>query len=66
MLKAGSLADLPMTTRPYPYTEPTPAPVATPIDGTYMSILTLDDLGGASNALPFPAVGASRTRAIPA
>jgi hypothetical protein len=54
VLKVDSLADLPVTVRPYPYTKPTPAPVATEIDGTYMLILTLDDLGGASNALPFP------------
>jgi hypothetical protein len=54
VLEADSLDDLPVTTLPYPYTEPTPAPVPTEIDGTYMLILTLDDLGGASNALPFP------------
>jgi hypothetical protein len=54
VLVAESLDDLPATVRPYPYTEPAPAPVATEIDGTYMLILTLDDLGGASNALPFP------------
>ena len=51
---AQTLDDLPVTMRPYPYTEPTPAPVPTEIDGTYMQILTLDELGGASNALPFP------------
>jgi hypothetical protein len=54
VLKARSLNDLPVTVRPYPYTEPAPPQVATEIDGTYMLILTLDDLGGASNALPFP------------
>jgi hypothetical protein len=53
-LVAETLDDLPITMRPYPYTEPTPAPVPTEIDGTYMQILTLEDLGGASNALPFP------------
>lgn len=53
-LIAETLDDLPTTMRPYPYTEPTPAPVPTEIDGTYMQILTLDELGGASNALPFP------------
>ncbi|MCD6022538.1 MAG: hypothetical protein K0R20_2248 [Actinomycetia bacterium] len=54
MLEARALEDLPATVRPYPFTEPAPEPVATEIDGTYMLILTLDDLGGASNALPFP------------
>ena len=53
-LVAESLEDLPITLRPYPYTEPAPPPVPTEIDGTYMLILTLDDLGGANNALPFP------------
>ena len=53
-LIAVTLDDLPVTVRPYPYTTPTPAPVPTEIDGTYMLILTLEDLGGASNALPFP------------
>ncbi len=54
VLVAESLDDLPITMRPYPYAEPAPAPAATEIDGTYMLILTLEDLGGASNALPFP------------
>jgi hypothetical protein len=53
-LIAETLDDVPVTLRPYPYTKPTPAPVPTEIDGTYMLILTLEDLGGASNALPFP------------
>ena len=53
-LVAESLDDLPITIRPYPYAEPAPAPAATVIDGTYMLILTIEDLGGASNALPFP------------
>ncbi len=53
-LVADSLDDLPVTMLPYPYTEPTPAPVPTEIDGTYMQILTLGDLGGAISALPFP------------
>jgi hypothetical protein len=35
---------------PYAYTTPTPAPEPTPIDGTYLRILTLDDVGG---LLPF-------------
>jgi hypothetical protein len=51
---AETLGDLPITMRPYAYTKPTPAAAPTEIDGTYMLILTLDDLGGASNALPFP------------
>jgi hypothetical protein len=53
-LVAGSLDDLPVALRPYPYTDPAPAPVVTEIDGTYMLILTLEDLGGANHALPFP------------
>ena len=53
-LEAGIIDDLPITLRPYPYFTPTPEPVPTEIDGTYMLILTLEDLGGASNALPFP------------
>jgi hypothetical protein len=53
-LIAETLEDVPATLRPYPYTKPTPAPVSTEIDGTYMLILTLEDLGGANNALPFP------------
>jgi len=52
-LRAETLEDLPVTMRPYPYTTPTPAPAPTEIDGTYMLILTLDDLGG-TEALPFP------------
>ncbi|MBA3739116.1 MAG: hypothetical protein H0W97_11205 [Actinobacteria bacterium] len=54
ILTADTLDDLPATVRPYPYTEPAPAPVPTEIDGTYMLILTLEELGGANNALPFP------------
>jgi hypothetical protein len=53
---AETLGELPATVRPYPYTKPTPAQVPTEIDGTYMLILTLDDLGGPSHALPFPCV----------
>ena len=51
---AETIDDLPATMRPYPYTEPAPEPVPTEIDGTYMLILTLQDLGGANAALPFP------------
>jgi hypothetical protein len=32
--------------KPYPYVTPTPDPVATRLDGTYMKIRTLDELGG--------------------
>jgi hypothetical protein len=53
-LVADTLDDLPATVRPYPYTEPAPPPAPTQIDGTYMLILTLEDLGGANHALPFP------------
>jgi hypothetical protein len=53
-LKAKSLEDLPAGLRPYPYATPTPSPARTEIDGTYMLILTLEELGGADNALPFP------------
>jgi hypothetical protein len=53
-LVAETLDDLPITLRPYPYAKPAPAAVPTEIDGTYMLILTLEDLGGAGNALPFP------------
>jgi hypothetical protein len=35
---------------PYPYTTPTPPDERTPIDGTYLRILTLDDVDG---LLPF-------------
>jgi hypothetical protein len=35
---------------PYPYTTPTPPPDPTPIDGTYLRILTLEDVRG---VLPF-------------
>src|SRR5262245_60883419 len=42
--------DVPPEEMPYPYTTPTPPPEKTPIDGTYMRILTLDDVGG---LLPF-------------
>jgi hypothetical protein len=54
VLFAETLDDLPATLKPYPYATPTPAPVPTEIDGTYMLILTLEDLGGANDALPFP------------
>lgn len=55
-LVARTLEELPATVRPYPFTTPTPAPIPTELDGTYMLILTLEDLGGPSHALPFPCV----------
>ena len=42
--------DVPPEEMPYPFTTPTPPPEKTPIDGTYLRILTLDDVGG---LLPF-------------
>lgn len=42
--------EVPPEEMPYPFTTPTPPPERTPIDGTYMRILTLDDVGG---LLPF-------------
>ncbi len=53
-LVARSASDLPATVRPYPYTTPTPAPRRTEIDGTYLRVLTLDDVGGPQHGLPFP------------
>ena len=39
---------------PYPYRSPTPPPTTeTVLDGTYMRILTLQDVGGARIGLPF-------------
>lgn len=42
--------EVPPEALPYPYITPTPPPAATPIDGTYLRILTLDDVADA----PFP------------
>lgn len=39
--------------QPYPFTSPTPARVATEIDGTYLRTLTLRDVGGARIGLPY-------------
>lgn len=41
---------VPPEAQPYPYTTPTPPPGPTPVDGTYLRILTLDDMDG---LLPF-------------
>jgi hypothetical protein len=41
---------VPPEAMPYPYTTPTPPPGPTPVDGTYLRILTLEDVDG---LLPF-------------
>jgi hypothetical protein len=41
---------VPPEAMPYPYTTPTPPPGSTPVDGTYLRILTLEDVDG---LLPF-------------
>lgn len=41
------------TLLPYPFMSPTPAPVVTDVDGTYMRTLTLADVGGARIGLPY-------------
>ncbi len=38
---------------PYPFMSPTPSPVATPIDGTYLRTVDLDEVGGARIGLPY-------------
>src|SRR3954464_15696812 len=38
---------------PYPFMSPTPPPVETPIDGTYMRTVDLDEVGGARIGLPY-------------
>jgi hypothetical protein len=43
---------LPPWQMPYPYTTPTPPDAATPIDGTYLRIVTLEQTGGPLNGLP--------------
>ena len=45
-------ASVPPNLRPYPYVTPTPTQQATELDGTYMKIRTLDQLGGVPEALP--------------
>jgi hypothetical protein len=38
---------------PYPYTTPVPPREATPIDGTYVRIMSLEDVGGPLVGLPY-------------
>ena len=38
---------------PYPFMSPTPSPVETPIDGTYLRTVDLDEVGGARIGLPY-------------
>lgn len=38
---------------PYPFMSPTPPPVVTDVDGTYMRTLTLADVGGPRVGLPY-------------
>jgi hypothetical protein len=45
--------ELPEEVEPYPYTRPGPPREATPIDGTYLRVLTIDDVGGALVGLPY-------------
>lgn len=59
ILVAGTAEDLPLTLRPYPFATPTPDPAPSELDGTYMLILGLEDLGGPKDALPFPCVRCS-------
>jgi hypothetical protein len=59
VLVAANAEDLPPTLQPYPFATPTPAPTPSELDGTYMLILGLDDLGGSKDALPFPCVRCS-------
>ena len=59
VLEAAHAEDLPATLLPYPFATPTPSPAPSELDGTYMLILDLDDLGGPKYALPFPCVRCS-------
>lgn len=45
-------ATVPRELKPYPYVTPTPEPGKTRLDGTYMKIRTLEQLGGVPDALP--------------
>ncbi len=52
-LVAMTVADLPLELRPYPYVEPMAGDGTTALDGTYMNIVALEQLGGPEHALPF-------------
>lgn len=45
-LTASTSAELPVDLRPYPFSRQTPPPEPTEIDGTYMIVRSLGDLGG--------------------
>ena len=45
-LTASTSAELPVDLRPYPFSRPTPSPEPTELDGTYMIVRSLEDLGG--------------------
>jgi hypothetical protein len=45
--------ELPEGVEPYPFTRPGPPREATPIDGTYLRVLTIDEVGGALVGLPY-------------
>lgn len=58
VLRTGGVAStntevkIPPWLRPYPYTTPTPPSSPTPIDGTYLRVLTLREVGGPRIGLP--------------
>jgi hypothetical protein len=45
--------ELPEEAEPYPYTRPGPPRERTPIDGTYLRVVTIDEVGGALVGLPY-------------
>ncbi|HEY7666951.1 MAG TPA: hypothetical protein VIE12_02380 [Actinomycetota bacterium] len=45
--------DLPAEVEPYAYTRPGPPRETTPIDGTYLRVLTIDEVGGPLVGLPY-------------
>ncbi len=45
--------DLPPEVEPYAYTRPGPPRAATPIDGTYLRVTSIDDVGGPLVGLPY-------------
>jgi hypothetical protein len=45
--------ELPEDAEPYPFTRPGPPREATPVDGTYLRVLTIDEVGGALVGLPY-------------